>query len=145
LELITLLEIAAVVLGITVGSGGILATLWAVGKVRGVETSIDLLSSANEALRSANEDLRVELSLSERDCGERIARLEGQNAALLDGLGDKLAHAIAGRLESILSELSWNIVERIQQHRPPESRTRSTDDAGNITRRGDVGARDSRP
>jgi hypothetical protein len=145
LELITLLEIAAVVLGITVGAGGILATLWAVGKVRGVETSIDLLSSANEALRSANEDLRVELSLSERKCEERIARLEGQNAALLDGLGDKLAHAIAGRLEPILSELSWNIVERIQQHRPPESRTRSTDDAGNITRKRDLGARDSQP
>jgi hypothetical protein len=139
------LEILAVTVGIVVGAGGIIATIWAVGKVKGVETSIDLLSSANEALRSANEDLRVELAHSERTCAERLARLEGQNAALLDGLGDKLAHAIAARLEPVLAELARNVVEGMQQHRLQGSRTRSTDDAGNITGRGDVGARDSRP
>jgi hypothetical protein len=136
------LEILAVTVGIVVGAGGIIATIWAVGKVKGVETSIDLLSSANEALRSANEDLRVELAHSERTCAERLARLEGQNAALLDGLGDKLAHAIAARLEPVLAELARNVVEGISQ-RPEGARTRSTDYAEEITRRRSD-ARDSR-
>jgi hypothetical protein len=136
------LEILAVTVGIVVGAGGIIATIWAVGKVKGVETSIDLLSSANEALRSANEDLRVELAHSERTCAERLARLEGQNAALLDGLGDKLAHAIAARLEPVLAELARNVVEGISQ-RPEGARTRSTDYAEEITRRRGQAARDS--
>jgi hypothetical protein len=145
METMVFLEIVAVAVGIVVGLGGIVATIWAIGRVKGVEASIDLLSSANEALRSANEDLRVELAHSERTCAERLARLEGQNAALLDGLGDKLAHAIAGRLEPILSELSRNLIEGMQQQRPDGARTRSADYAGEITRRHEQDARDSRP
>lgn len=137
-----LLEVFALALGVVVGAGGIIATIWAVGKVKGVETSIDLLSSANEALRSANEDLRVELAHSERTCAERLARLEGQNAALLDGLGDKLAHAIADRLEPVLSTLARSLVDGISQ-RPEGARTRSTDYANEITRRREQSARDS--
>jgi len=111
--MVPFVELVAIVVGVCVGVGGIVATIWAVGRVKGVETSIDLLSSANEALRAANEDLRVELAHSERTCAERLARLEGQNAALLDGLGDKLAQAIAARLEPILSDLARNVVAGI--------------------------------
>lgn len=116
------LEIVAVVVGLCVGIGGIVACIWAIGRVKGVETSIDLLSSANEALRSANEDLRVELAHSERTCAERLARLEGQNAALLDGLGDKLAQAIAARLEPILSDVARNVVAGITVERDGTAR-----------------------
>jgi hypothetical protein len=141
-ETVAVLEVLALALGVVVGAGGIIATIWAVGKVKGVETSIDLLGSANEALRSANEDLRVELAHSERTCAERLARLEGQNAALLDGLGDKLAHAIADRLEPVLTELARSLVDGISQ-RPEGARTRSTDYAEEIHRRRDKAARDS--
>lgn len=109
----TYLQIAAVAVVVVVGIGGLLATIWAVGKVRGVETTLDLLATGNEALRKANEDLRLELSQSERVCSERIARLEGQNSALLDGLGDKMAHAIAARLEPVLHDLAVRLVDGI--------------------------------
>jgi hypothetical protein len=119
------LEIVAIVVGLCVGVGGIVATIWAVGRVKGVETSIDLLSTANEALRSANEDLRVELAHSERTCAERLARLEGQNAALLDGLGDKLAQAIAGRLEQVLTDLAGRVVDGITDQQTRSARQSS--------------------
>lgn len=109
----TFLQIAAVAVVVVVGIGGLLATIRAVGKVRGVETTLDLLATGNEALREANEDLRLELSQSERVCSERIARLEGQNGALLDGLGDKMAHAIAERLEPVLHDLAVRLVDGI--------------------------------
>jgi hypothetical protein len=127
---VTLLEIVALAVAVVVGAGGLIATIWAVGKVKGVETSIDLLGSANEALRSANEDLRVELAHSERTCAERLARLEGQNAALLDGLGDKLAQAIAERLEPVLTDVARHVVAAVSPPpapRPRDARTRSTD------------------
>lgn len=111
MTIMTLLQIAAVAVVVVVGIGGLLATIWAVGKVRGVETTLDLLATGNEALRKANEDLRLELSQSERVCSERIARLEGQNSALLDGLGDKMAHAIASRLEPVLHDLAERLVD----------------------------------
>ena len=110
---VTLLQIAAVAVVVVVGIGGLLATIWAVGKVRGVETTLDLLATGNEALRKANEDLRLEQVQSERICSERIARLEGQNGALLDGLGDKMAHAIAERLEPVLRDLAERLVDGI--------------------------------
>lgn len=142
MSLFSFLQILAVTVGIVVGAGGSLATIWAVGKVKGVETSIDLLSSANDALRAANDDLRVELVHSERVCADRLSRLEGQNAALLDGLGDKFAQAIAGRLESVLNELARNIAEGVHRHRPEGAMTRATDYAEEIARRDHV-ARDS--
>lgn len=126
MDAVSYLEIVALALGVIVGSGGIIATIWAVGKVKGVETSIDLLGSANEALRSANEDLRVELVSSERACAERLARLEGQNAALIDGLGDTLAVAIAGRLEPVLVDLARNVIEGITTTRETTEITHTT-------------------
>lgn len=140
---VSLLQIVAVAIVVAVGIGGLFATIWAVGKVRGVETTLDLLATGNEALRKANEDLRLELAQSERVCAERIARLEGQNGALLDGLGDKLAHAIAARLEPVLAELARNVVEGISQ-RPEGARTRSTDYAEEITP-GAARPRETRP
>lgn len=121
-EPVALVQIAAVAIVVVVGIGGLLATIWAVGKVRGVETTLDLLATGNEALRKANEDLRLELAQSERVCSERIARLEGQNAALLDGLGDKMAHAIAARLEPVLHDLASRLVDGIADRARDDAR-----------------------
>lgn len=118
----SLLQIVAVAIVVVVGIGGLLATIWAVGKVRGVETTLDLLATGNEALRKANEDLRLELAQSERVSAERIARLEGQNAALLDGLGDKMAHAIAQRLEPVLHDLASRLVDGIADRARDDAR-----------------------
>lgn len=105
----------AIVVSVVVGLAGLAATLFAVAKVRGVEESVKLLNAANEGLRLANEDLRFELIRSERECAERVAKLEGQNQALLDGLGDKLATAIATRLERTLEIAARRIVDGIAQ------------------------------
>lgn len=120
------LQIIAVCIGIVVGVGGLAATIWAIGKVRGVEASIGVLNAANEGLRLANEDLRLEMTRSERQCAERVAKLEGQNQALLDGLGDKLAVAIAVRLEHTLETAATRIVDGIAR-RSEERERRFTD------------------
>lgn len=104
----------AVLVAIVVGLGGISATVWAVGKVKGLELTVDLLKSGNEALRAElvdgdrrhNDELaRSEAArrASEAAAAERIARLEGHNAALLDGIADKLALAIGDRLEHAIT------------------------------------------
>lgn len=112
---IVFLEVIAVAIGAVVGLGGLAATIWAIGKVRGVETSIELLNAANDGLRLANEDLRAEHRRTEAECAKAIARLEGQNQALLDGLGDKLAEAIAARLEHSLQRVADSVVDGVAQ------------------------------
>lgn len=112
-QLSSTLATAAIAVSVVIGLAGLAATLFAVAKVRGVEESVKLLNAANEGLRLANEDLRFELIRSERECAERVAKLEGQNQALLDGLGDKLASAIASRLESTLEVAARRIVDGI--------------------------------
>lgn len=119
----TFLQIVAISIGVIVGLGGLAATVWAIGKVRGVETSIELLNAANEGLRTANADLRSELSRSEAECAKAIARLEGQNQALLDGLGDKLATAIAVRLEVTLEKAARAVIDDLA-HRSSDRQSR---------------------
>lgn len=115
MEPVAFLQIVAIAVGAIVGLGGLAATIWAIGKVRGVETSIDLLNQANVGLRDANADLRSELARSEAECAKSIARLEGQNQALLDGLGDKLANAIAVRLEVTLAAAARQVLDDLAQ------------------------------
>lgn len=109
------LELVGAVIAIVVGVGGLSATIWAVGKVKGLELTVGLLSTGNEALRAeltdagrrhAEELARTEAErrASEVASAERIARLEGHNAALIDGIADKLAGAIAGKLEAAILE-----------------------------------------
>lgn len=126
------LQIVGVVVGIVVGIGGIASAVWAVARVRGLEVTMDLLKDANEALRAANADVRAELAASERECAAAIARLEGQNAALLDGVGDKVARAIADRLEGALTLVATKVVDEITQRR--EDRERRFTDTGGQTR-----------
>lgn len=127
---VTFLQIVAISVGAIIGLGGLAATIWAIGKVRGVETSIDLLNSANVGLREANADLRAELTRSERECAESIARLEGQNQALLDGLGDKLANAIAARLETTLTAAAHRVIEDLSRRSTDRQERYGTDPEG---------------
>lgn len=115
-------------IAIIVAIGGLVATIWAIGRVRGVEQSIGLLNIANEGLREANNDLRFDLTRSERDCGERVTKLEAQIAALTDGLGQRLADSIATHLTPALTLALNQIVDGIAQ--------RSEDRKGRFTEGG---------
>lgn len=110
------LGIVIAITGAVGTAGGIGALLWAVGKVKGLELTVNLLKNGNEALRAELDDagrrhadelgrLEAERQLDLRTAAERIARLEGHNAALLDGLADKLADAIGARLEVFIHQL----------------------------------------
>lgn len=121
-----ILQAIGIGVGTVVGVGGLAATIWAIGRVRGVETSIDLLNAANDGLRDANQDLRVKLEMNERECSERITRLEGQNSALLNGLGDKLATVISNRLEHVLEAATTRIVDGISQRSQDRERRFTT-------------------
>jgi hypothetical protein len=114
--------LATVILAVSaiVGLGGLAATIWAVGKVKGLELTVGVLGEGNEALRAeiADRDRRHAQQLkqledmhkaNERAAAERIARLEGHNAALADGIADHIAERIASRLESALRTLGDRI------------------------------------
>lgn len=107
-------------IGAVVGIGGLAATIWAVGKVKGLELTVDVLGKGNEALRAEldDRDRRHASELKtvedmhrahERAAAERIARLEGHNAVLIDGIADKIAESIAVRLEVALRSLGDRI------------------------------------
>lgn len=115
-------SLVLLLVGAIVGLGGLGATVWAVGKVKGLELTVDVLGKGNEALRAELEDrdrrhseeLRtVEAAhrAHERAAAERIARLEGHNAVLIDGIADRIADSIAQRLEVALRSLGDRIAE----------------------------------
>ena len=121
----TSIESTAALIGLLVaaivGAGGIAATVWAVGKVKGLELTVDVLGKGNEALRAELEDrdrrhgaelaaLSALYATNERAATERIARLEGHNAVLIDGIADRIAESIAKRLELALRSLGDRIV-----------------------------------
>ena len=109
----TSIESTAALIGLLVaaivGAGGIAATVWAVGKVKGLELTVDVLGKGNEALRAELED-RDRRHGAELAATERIARLEGHNAVLIDGIADRIAESIAKRLELALRSLGDRIV-----------------------------------
>lgn len=107
------LQIVTLIIAVIVGLGGLTATIWAIGRVKAIEASIEVLTIANDGLRDANQDLRVKIEHSERECSERVSRLEGQNQALLDGLGDKLASVVGSKLEQVLTVAATRIVDGI--------------------------------
>jgi len=115
LQVDALLGMIAVTLGILVGLGGLIATIWAVARVKGIDQSIGLLNDANEGLREAYADQVAKASRDAAECGERVARLEGQIQALTDGLGQKLADAIAAHLQPALTIVADRIVEGVAQ------------------------------
>jgi len=117
-DLFAPLEVVLVVVGVVVGLGGLGAALWSVARLKGLDATVTILNAGNEALRAEIVDkerryaadlARMEQrhSSAERSCAEKIARIEGQNAALLDGLGEKIAEAIAGRLDAALDRFAF--------------------------------------
>lgn len=115
LQVGALLTMIAVILSIIVGLGGLAATIWSIARVKGTQQSIEVLNDANTGLREANADLRAEMLVSNNECSERVARLEGQIQALTDGLGQRLAEAIAARLEPSLALVAQRIVDGVAQ------------------------------
>lgn len=107
------LQVVTLIIAVIVGLGGLTATVWAIGRVKAIEASIEVLTHANAGLRDANQDLRVKIEHSERECSDRVSRLEGQNQALLDGLGDKLANVVGTKLEQVLGLAAARIVDGI--------------------------------
>lgn len=110
------IQLAAVIVAAVVGLGGLASTVWSVGRVRGMDSTLTILSNGNEALRREIDDLsrrhdaevermREEADRADRQCTERLARLEGQNTALMDGLAEKIADALGRQLHVVLGEL----------------------------------------
>lgn len=96
------------------GLAGLIGGAWAVARQAAIRSSLSTIIEANAELRTANEDLRRELS------AEREARAE-----------------LAGRLDAVTTHLAEQLVEavvrtveRMQAGRSPESRSRSTDVLG---------------
>lgn len=98
----TTVAVLGVVAGL-IGIAGFIGALIAYARFKGLESSMELM-------RSANGELRAEL-MDER---EKRAKLEGQIEVLVGSLADKIVAAVALRV----SEMRW---------RPTDSRTRSTD------------------
>jgi DNA-binding transcriptional MerR regulator len=123
---LTLIEIIVVTVAAVMGLGGLVAVIWSVGKMKGLDATVELLKSGNEALRSELTDaarrhtqqitrLEHEQREERRICDERISRLEAQNAALITGVAEQLADAIAGRIEAVLD----NIADRLAGRKEP--------------------------
>ena len=110
-----LLATVAVALSVIIGLGGLVATIWAIARVKGIDQSIEMLNEANAGLRLANDDLRAEMVRSAAECAERVSKLEATNEALTDGLGQRLAEAIAARFEVTMSRVADRIVEGVVQ------------------------------
>jgi hypothetical protein len=109
-----MIETTASIVGLILAFAGILAALWAVGRVKGMEASITILNEANSGLRDANADLTLRLMESERICAERISNLEGQNLILAQGLGDTLVTSISDHLERALDRIVNRALERLE-------------------------------
>ncbi|NBW13043.1 MAG: hypothetical protein EBR82_33990 [Caulobacteraceae bacterium] len=112
MDLTAILETTSVVVAIVIGGSGLTATMWAIGKVKGIETTVTLLNGANEGLRNALSDerdkrqtmeyeLREQLALQERQCATEIAQLRGQ----VDALTGDLANRIVGLVASVLEDI----------------------------------------
>jgi hypothetical protein len=110
------IQVASLVIAAIVGLGGIASTVWSIGRVKGMDATLSMLSSGNEALRREIDDLgrrhdnevgrlKEEAELVDRQCAERLARLEGQNNALMDGLAEKIAEAMGRQLHIVIAEL----------------------------------------
>lgn len=109
-------QAGAVIVGLLLAAGGLAAFVWAVSRVRGLDVTLDLLSQGNAALRAELadgdrchaaelerhglelEDLRRTFAERERACEDRIARLEGQNEALVSGIAERLADRVTERI-----------------------------------------------
>lgn len=77
-----------------VGIGGIVAVIWAVGRVRGLDTTLGLLVEANKGLEGAYEQLKERQADERRECAEALADLRGQLAALTGDFGREIAKTI---------------------------------------------------
>lgn len=110
------ISLVAVIISAVVGLGGLASTVWSVGRVRGMDSTLGILSNGNEALRREIDDLgrrhdtevqrlKEEADRADRLCSERLARLEGQNTALMDGLAEKIADALGRQLNVVIGGL----------------------------------------
>lgn len=110
MSILQILSVAGAVVGAVTALGGIVSAMWAVGRVKGMETTLDLLTKGEEALRHQLEDSRsqreqerkahtAEIAEERRTCGERIARLEGQMSALTEGVAKQIVVAVLDELK----------------------------------------------
>jgi len=104
-SVLLLLQIIGAVVAVIFAAGGLVAMLWAVSKVKGVEVSLGLLDTANDGLRKVVTDLQAEkardrehftlqLHAQEKDCATKIAKLEGQVDTLTGGLAERIIRAV---------------------------------------------------
>jgi hypothetical protein len=110
------IQLVSVTLAAIVGLGGIASTVWSIGRVKGMDATLSMVSSGNEALRREIDDLsrrhdlevarlKEEADHTDRQCAERLARLEGQNNALMDGLAEKIAEAMGRQLHIVIAKI----------------------------------------
>lgn len=103
--LVTLLEGVLAVIGIVT----VAASVRALAKARGVEASVELLTTANEGLRQANADMsaqraldrdsfRDQLHAQELECQKQIAELRGEVSVLTGGLAGEIIAAVVAAL-----------------------------------------------
>ena len=107
----SVLQIIAISISVLASVSGILAILWAAARVKGIELSLNLISTANDELRSEISDAKKALEDERHECAKRIGKLEGELEALMGGVGEKIIETIVHAMQS----------------RSPSSRTRETD------------------
>lgn len=108
--------------GITLAVGiptivaGITAALWAVTRVRGMQETITLLATGNDALRDTNSDLRQQL----QDQELRFARELSQQETVFQGMlhaqeveCNRQISLLQGQLDALQSEFSGKIIANV--------------------------------
>ena len=99
-----------------VGAGGFASFTWAYSRVKGIQTTVDMLSSARvslehtleserherhlefEARRVETETWRLAAANERRECDVKLARMQGQLDAMTGSLGEAIARAAVAAL-----------------------------------------------
>lgn len=87
-------QVVASVVAVLVGVGGLCGFLWAYTRVKGVQTSIGILSEANKALEDSYRQVKTQREDDRISCAAEIAELRGQVGVLTGEFGKQIAKSI---------------------------------------------------
>lgn len=93
----------------------ILAAVLVISKTRGTKDTVDILATANEALRGVNADLQAQITANKHDhdlqmaaqdaeCQRQLAEVRGEMAVLKGNVGRDIATAVVEAIRSTTDE-----------------------------------------
>lgn len=97
------LAIGLAVIGTITGGGGIVATIFAYGRVKAVEQTLTLLRSENDTLTGLVRASEARAEEERKTCSERIAELDGQVKVLTQ----QQAHSTVAAIMAVARESGY--------------------------------------